>query len=342
MSASEGEIALLIDGDNASPQHFAKIVEYIAKQLGEMCIRRLYGNSQTVINSGWNAHITNYALKPEYVPNTSAGKNAADLELAMDAVELALKKEPFISSFVIVSSDGDFTGLVRRLRSTGRHVYVFGKATAPESLRKACHQFVDVDQLVEPAASSITISAPVTNIPTNASAMPAEGAEIRLMSALLRLWEDRSEDHHLPLPMKEVREMVSQIEPELALPDAKMPEWIASFRVIAEKYPYALQIDEKSGKGLVVHEMRWLVHPHLMQFVIAYRRAQIERLDDRDGWVLLSVIGDALSKNGHDTRTYIRRYPSPLKAIEAARADHPNLIEIATVATVQPRVRVRV
>lgn len=69
------------------------------------------------------------------------GKNAADIRLVIDAMELALTNAR-IDTFVVFSGDGDFTPLAQKLRGLGRHVRVVA-ASAPAAavLALVCDEF---------------------------------------------------------------------------------------------------------------------------------------------------------------------------------------------------------
>lgn len=123
-------VALLIDGDNIKARHDAEL-RYEAEKLGRLDIARIHGG--TCLSNEWsNAS----GLRFIYA---GVGKNAADLLLSIDAMELALSEG--IEVFAMASSDGDFTHLAQRLREKGFHVLGLGNTKAPERLRKACCDF---------------------------------------------------------------------------------------------------------------------------------------------------------------------------------------------------------
>lgn len=129
----EQRVAVLVDGDNISSTLASKIVK-IANGAGRPDTLRVYTNAR--ISTGWHDAI-GYRLI-----HAGAGKNASDLLLAIDAMELALRGE--FNSFVIASSDGDFVHLAQRLRELGRTVIGIGEKKAPPAFRQACHRFTEV------------------------------------------------------------------------------------------------------------------------------------------------------------------------------------------------------
>lgn len=77
----------------------------------------------------------------------SVRKNAADIQMAVDAMELALTRD-FVSTFVIVSGDSDFTPLVGKLRELNKRVIGVGvKGSTSAMLPGACDEFLFYDRL---------------------------------------------------------------------------------------------------------------------------------------------------------------------------------------------------
>src|SRR6476659_1402994 len=75
------------------------------------------------------------------------GKNSADIRLCVDAMDLAFSKE-HIDTFVIVSSDSDFSPLVSKLKENGKHVIGLGMAdSTSELLRDNCDEFIYYEDL---------------------------------------------------------------------------------------------------------------------------------------------------------------------------------------------------
>ena len=144
--AGRARLAVLIDGENASPRH-ARAVFEAAEALGEATVRRIYGDFSNRRLVSWNAAIRNFAIVPFHQPAHVRGKNAADIALAIDAVDLTYRAT--LDGFLLVSSDSDFTRLAQRLREGGFAVFGFGESKAPRAFRSACYR----SQIVGKAAS---------------------------------------------------------------------------------------------------------------------------------------------------------------------------------------------
>ena len=138
-------IALLIDADNASHAGIDPVLTVLA-ELGQVNIRRAYGNWAKPALSNWNKITHRYGLQPMQQFDLTKGKNATDIAMAIDAIDLLNAGK--VDGFGIMSSDSDFTPLVTRLRQDGIIVYGFGSAKAPEAFKTACTRYIDVDKLI--------------------------------------------------------------------------------------------------------------------------------------------------------------------------------------------------
>ncbi len=137
-------IALLIDADNAPASKVETVLTELARH-GVANVRRAYGNWKSPHLKGWEATLHPHAIQPMQQFAYSTGKNASDMALVVDAMDL-LHSERF-DAFAIVSSDADFTPLVMRLRSQNMRVFGFGmKKTTPEPFVNACSTFLYLDE----------------------------------------------------------------------------------------------------------------------------------------------------------------------------------------------------
>jgi NYN domain/OST-HTH/LOTUS domain len=143
--------AVLIDADNTSPQIASGLFEEVAK-FGEASVRRIYGDFSNQRLKSWTEILQKYAIDPYQQFAYTTGKNASDIALVIDAMDL-LHSGRF-DGFCLVSSDSDFTRLASRLREQGADVYGFGAQKTPESFRQACRRFIYTENLLpEPPAS---------------------------------------------------------------------------------------------------------------------------------------------------------------------------------------------
>ena len=141
---SPARIALLIDADNARAARIDVILSELSA-FGETSIRRAYGNWTKSGLKSWVAVLHDHGIRPVQQFDPTKGKNASDIALAVDAVEILHTQRP--DAFALVSSDADFTPLVMHLREHGVAVYGFGDAKTPAPFQSACSRFLVLDRL---------------------------------------------------------------------------------------------------------------------------------------------------------------------------------------------------
>ncbi len=137
--------ALLIDADNASHAGIDAVLTVMA-ELGEVNIRRAYGNWRKQALKGWVDKLHLYGIEPQQQFDMTKGKNATDMKMTIDAMDMLFGGR--VNGFGIMSSDSDFMPLAMRLRQDGYPVYGFGSAKTPEAFKAACTRFIDVDALM--------------------------------------------------------------------------------------------------------------------------------------------------------------------------------------------------
>jgi uncharacterized protein (TIGR00288 family) len=137
-------IALLIDADNVSHSKIAAMLAELSKY-GTANIRRAYGDWGSSGLKGWKDKLHEFAIRPIQQFNYSAGKNATDIALVIDAMELLYTQK--LDAFCIASSDADFTPLIMQLKANGHEVYGFGERKTPLPFVNACTTFLYLDRL---------------------------------------------------------------------------------------------------------------------------------------------------------------------------------------------------
>ena len=108
-------------------------------------VRRAYGNWKSPRLKGWESVLHEYAIRPIQQFAYSKGKNASDMAMVIDAMDLLYARN--LDGFAIVSSDADFTPLVMRLLTDGVKVYGFGEKKTPDPFVNACSQFTYLEVL---------------------------------------------------------------------------------------------------------------------------------------------------------------------------------------------------
>ena len=141
---TELNIALLIDADNASPEHLDEVL-LVLGELGTINIRRAYGNWAKTSLKGWGNLTGLHSIVPMQQFDVVKGKSSTDMRMTIDAMDLLYRGH--VDGFGIMSSDSDFLPLAQRIREDGLPVYGFGTAKTPMSFQQACTRFFDVAAL---------------------------------------------------------------------------------------------------------------------------------------------------------------------------------------------------
>ncbi|MAY60769.1 MAG: hypothetical protein CML29_01030 [Rhizobiales bacterium] len=139
-------LALLIDGDNASPKIISGLLAEIANY-GTASVKRIYGDWTKPNLNGWKECLLEHSIHPVQQFAYTSGKNATDGAMIIDAMDLLYTKR--FSGFCLVSSDSDFTRLASRIREQGITVYGFGERKTPRPFITACDKFIYFDVLGE-------------------------------------------------------------------------------------------------------------------------------------------------------------------------------------------------
>lgn len=155
-------VALLIDADNASWHAIDPVLTVLA-ELGTVNIRRVYGNWSKPALKGWRDMTVKHGIEPQQQFDLTKGKNATDMKMTIDAMDLLFRGR--IEGFGIMSSDSDFMPLAMRIRQDGLPVYGFGSGKTPEAFKQACSRFIDVDALMRGGQAAAEPSAPDREVP---------------------------------------------------------------------------------------------------------------------------------------------------------------------------------
>ncbi|MDR6126507.1 uncharacterized protein (TIGR00288 family) [Sphingomonas sp. SORGH_AS802] len=154
-------IALLIDADNASAATIDPVLTVLA-ELGTVNVRRVYGNWTKPALKGWRDMTVKHGIEPQQQFDLTKGKNATDMKMTIDAMDLLFRGK--VEGFGIMSSDSDFMPLAMRIRQEGIPVYGFGTSRTPEAFKRACTRFIDVGALAA-RVPEIATPAPAPAVP---------------------------------------------------------------------------------------------------------------------------------------------------------------------------------
>ena len=143
MNELRQKIALFIDADNAPASKFEDVLSEVAKY-GVVTIRKAYGNWKSPTLRPWEELLHEYAIQPVQQYDLTKGKNASDIALVIDAMDIMYTKDIDVMCFI--SSDCDFTPMVTRAIAEGKVVLGFGERKTPMPFVNACSKFLFLDQ----------------------------------------------------------------------------------------------------------------------------------------------------------------------------------------------------
>lgn len=161
-------LAVLIDADNV-PAKYADAILREVTSIGEPALRRVYGDWTSGRLKAWSDRILELGLVAHQDTSNTTGKNASDIGLVIDAMDI-LHGGRF-DGFVLVSSDSDFTALANRLREDGLNVIGIGEAKTPEALRNVCNRFILIENLLDTPEPTAVRPAPKSALPLIEAAM---------------------------------------------------------------------------------------------------------------------------------------------------------------------------
>lgn len=221
----DAQIAVFIDYDNIEisvEETFGKNIDVdwnrifqYASQIGRVVLRRAYADWAEAKDK--QRQLLGIGVELVHV-NSKRGKNAADIRIVIDALELFYSEKNSFTHILLISGDGDFTELVHRLRAHGKTVIGMGiSGTTAEYLVNACDKFVYYDKwqgvgkfakkAPQPLAALKQNNHHIAKSPLPAAATP-EG-KLEQYSNLLAAKKIRAADgKHRPLIIYKIYELV--------------------------------------------------------------------------------------------------------------------------------------
>lgn len=172
------KIALFIDADNAPAAKIDVVLSELARY-GVVNIRKAYGNWKSSNIKPWEDVLHEYAIQPVQQFDLTKGKNATDIALVIDAMDVLYTKD--VDIICLVSSDCDFTPLVTRALADGKLVIGFGERKAPTAFVNSCSKFLFLDEIT-------------TEEKPTSKAKPSIKSDTKLMNLLRQAMEAVEDD----------------------------------------------------------------------------------------------------------------------------------------------------
>ncbi|MDR2828770.1 MAG: NYN domain-containing protein [Acholeplasmatales bacterium] len=137
------KIALLIDYDNFSKKEYFPILFDELNEKGDVLIK--YAFYSNFSDSTLKDKFITLGIEPKSQLSYSQGKNAVDISIALEAMELL--QMPYIDCFCLATNDSDFTPLVLKLKKYNKFIIGAGDEKASVKFKDACNEFVSVEKI---------------------------------------------------------------------------------------------------------------------------------------------------------------------------------------------------
>ncbi len=141
----KAHIALFIDSDNISHNAIEGIISELSKH-GVVSIRQAYGNWSKENLKSWEPRLLEFAIRPIQQFDYTKSKNATDILMTIDTIDLLHTKN--IDAFAFATSDSDFTPVAMRVAAEGIKVFGFGEKKTPKAFMAACSEFIFTEPLM--------------------------------------------------------------------------------------------------------------------------------------------------------------------------------------------------
>ncbi len=184
---NEDHIALFIDSDNISYHSIEGILSELSKY-GVVNIRQAYGNWTKDNLKNWESILLEYAIKPIQQFDYTKNKNATDILMTIDAIDMLHTKK--LDAFAFATSDSDFTPVVMRVQAEGIKVFGFGEKKTPKAFMVACSQFIFTEKLLKKKVDKEVESDNETEVATEPSSQRKSAKEMRGDTWLVNLLRD--------------------------------------------------------------------------------------------------------------------------------------------------------
>lgn len=268
------KIAVVIDADNTQISKLEDVFHEISTR-GRIVVKRAYGNWHKPTLKNWGEIIKRLAIKAEQQFDYVSGKNATDMALVIDTIELLYTN--LYDAFVIVSSDSDYTPLAIKLREAGVYVMGVGEQKNPVAFRNACDEFL----FLENCSSSVEGN-DAHDVVSSFQSDAQDAASSSQSDAQDTVSSPQKEKAEMSIsPNNEKEESTKQLKEDVQKTDSTP---------IASSAP----AEENSEKKNDLNEIHALLEK-------AY-----DTFQDEDGWVNVAKVGLFLrrAKPDFDSRTY--------------------------------------
>ena len=224
-------IVMLIDADNTQIGKLEDVIGEISTH-GRIVVKRAYGNWRKDVLKNWEKELKRLAIKAEQQFDYVNGKNATDMALVIDTMNLLHKG--IYDCFVIVASDSDYTPLAINLHESGVYVIGVGEKKTPEAFRNSCDEFIFLENLGR--ANELKLS------------IPKAGDDVEKIHNLLKIASDKYQDDEGFVNVSSAGQFIKRVRPDF---DVRTFGYLKLPKLI-EAFPDRYEIKKYQGKGTVL------------------------------------------------------------------------------------------
>jgi uncharacterized LabA/DUF88 family protein len=273
MENNSKKLAVLIDADNASIASVSVVLEEVAKY-GIASVKRIYGDWSNPALKGWYEVSLKFGMTPMHQYAYTVAKNATDIAMVIDAMELLYTGT--FDGFCIVSSDSDFTPLALKIREKGLIVHGFGKSSTPISFVSACDKFLDVKNL---------IVGETTDLKDNTNEQVTQGQisiDKDILVLILKTIRDKADDNGWA-NLLTVQQYISVVKPDFDSRNYKRAKFSGLIK--------SLELFEiKEVKSQL------LVRKRTFKVIIKLTQEALKTVSDKNHWVEIQNVVDIIKK----------------------------------------------
>ena len=331
MTQEEERIALFLDYENlaigarealgSAPFDFRPIADALAER-GRVVVRRAYADWSSFDED--RRMLTRHQVELIEIPQRmgSTRKNAADIKMAVDAIELSFERG-YITTFVLGTGDSDFTPLVHKLRELNRRVIGVGiEASTSALLPPACDEFLFYERLegVEPAKPRTKRGArrqparPVEDAVVEPAAVASDDdADLGVLVTQTLTGLERSTNGPV---------LASSMKRTILRKDPTFNEANYGFRGFGELLRHLADngvVELREGSAQGDPEVHFPAHAHDQDAAVELLRSTVERLTKKSGPPHLSGLKTEMRKVEPDFSEKRLGYGSFLQFCKAAR-----------------------
>lgn len=236
-------IVMLIDADNTQIGKLEDVIGEISTH-GRIVVKRAYGNWRKDILKNWEKELKRLAIKAEQQFDYVNGKNATDMALVIDTMNLLHKG--IYDCFVIVASDSDYTPLAINLHESGVYVIGVGEKKTPEAFRNSCDEFIFLENLGR--ANELKLPISKENDDEDEEYEHDENYDIEKIHNLLKIASDKYQDDEGFVNVSSAGQFIKRVRPDF---DVRTFGYLKLPKLI-EAFPDRYEIKKYQGKGTVL------------------------------------------------------------------------------------------